>query len=99
MAVEREAHFYGLPVVAWMYSRGKSIKNEFDRKVLAYAARIGLELGADIIKIKYNGNPKDLAWVVKSAGKTKVVVAGGTKEETRPVNRQVYQKGLASCPM
>ncbi len=77
--IEREAHENNLPVIAWMYARGKSIKNELSRDILAYSARIGLELGADIIKIKYNNNPKDLKWIVKCAGKTKVVIAGGIK--------------------
>ena len=74
--IEEEAHEYGLPVIAWMYPRGKSVENEFARETLAYSARIGLELGADIIKMKYNHNPADLKWIVKSAGKTKVVIAG-----------------------
>ncbi|MBI2499037.1 hypothetical protein HYV88_02245 [Candidatus Woesearchaeota archaeon] len=77
--IEREAHENNLPVIAWMYPRGSSIKNELDKDILAYSARIGLELGADIIKIKYNNNPKDLKWIIKCAGKTKVVISGGTK--------------------
>jgi len=47
---------------------------------LAYATRIGLEIGADIIKVESNGNKKDLEWAVKSAGKARVVIAGGSKE-------------------
>ncbi|MDD5156284.1 MAG: hypothetical protein PHF11_07385 [Candidatus Omnitrophica bacterium] len=79
--IEREAHEHGLPVIAWMYPRGRAIKDELSRETLAYAARVGLEIGADIVKMKYNGNKNDLQWVVKSAGKTKVVIAGGTKKE------------------
>src|SRR3989344_6373769 len=77
--IEREAHENNLPVIAWMYPRGKAIKNELDKEILAYSARIGLELGADIIKMKYNNNPKDLKWIIKCAGKTKVVISGGIK--------------------
>ncbi|MEK6934841.1 MAG: fructose-bisphosphate aldolase [Nanoarchaeota archaeon] len=79
--IEREARTQNLTVIAWMYPRGKAVKNELDSKILAYSARIGLELGADIIKIKYNNNPKDLKWSVKVAGKTKVVISGGAKRE------------------
>jgi len=32
--------------------------------------------------MKYNGNVNDLKWIVKSAGKTKVLIAGGTKALT-----------------
>ncbi len=78
--IEKEAHKKGLAVMLWVYPRGKSIKNEFSREILSYSARVGLELGADIVKIKYNKNLSDLKWCVKSAGKTKVVVSGGKKE-------------------
>jgi len=83
-AIEQEAEKHNLPVICWMYPRGKAVAGkENSREILAYAARIGLELGADIIKIPYNGNKEDFEWVVKSAGKVKVVVSGGPKTETR----------------
>jgi len=78
--IEEEAEKYGLPVIAWMYPRGRNVKNEKDPTIIAYAARVGLELGADIVKIGYTGDPKSFRWVVESAGKTKVVVMGGSKE-------------------
>ncbi len=77
--IQEEAHDYGLPVVAWMYPRGRFVSNETSTSMLSYAARIGLELGADILKIKYNGKKEDFKWVVKCAGKAKVAVAGGSK--------------------
>jgi len=83
-AIEQEAERHKLPVIAWMYPRGKAVAGkENSREILAYAARLGLELGADIIKIPYNGNKEDFEWVVKAAGKTKVVMSGGPKTETR----------------
>ena len=87
--IEREAHAKGIPVIAWIYPRGKSVKNDVSREMISYAARTGLELGADIVKLKYGGNPKDLAWAVKSAGRTKIVVAGGTKKGEKEFLRQV----------
>jgi len=77
--IQKQAHKHNIPVIAWMYPRGKAIKNELSRDTLAYSARIGLELGADMIKIKYNGKAKDLQWTVKNAGKAKVMIAGGSK--------------------
>lgn len=78
--IEAEAHARGLPVIAWVYPRGRAVKNENSREIMSYAARTALELGADIVKLRYNNNPSDLKWAVKSAGKTKIVIAGGTKE-------------------
>ncbi len=89
--IEREAHKKGLPVIAWIYPRGKSIKNDVSRENIAYAARTALELGADVVKIKYGGNPEDLKWAVKSAGRTKVVIAGGTKKSEKAFLKQVRE--------
>jgi len=100
----REAHRKGIPVIGWMYPRGKSL---FDRRaasktlkmaleeqgktnlaidetpsIVAYGARIGLELGADIVKVKYTGSPESFRWVVQSASPTKVVMSGGPMTKT-----------------
>jgi class I fructose-bisphosphate aldolase len=77
--IVEEAHSEGIPVIAWMYPRGHGV-NEYGGKELAYAARIGLELGADIIKMKYNNKPKDLKWCVKVAGRARIVIAGGKRK-------------------
>lgn len=77
--IVEQAHDLGIPVVAWMYPRGKSIVDDLRTDLIAYSARIGLELGADIVKIKYNDDPAGLQWIVKNAGLTKVVIAGGHK--------------------
>lgn len=73
--VVEQAHDYGMPVIAWMYPRGPDIKDELHTDVLAYSARLGLELGADFVKLKYNYDPPGFDWVVRCAGKTKVLVA------------------------
>jgi class I fructose-bisphosphate aldolase len=78
-AIEEEAHEKGLVVIGWMYPRGKHVKSETSKETLAYAARLGLELNADAVKIKYTGDIDSFKWVVKSAGKTKVFVVGGEK--------------------
>ncbi len=75
-----QAHDYGLPVIAWMYPRGPGIKH-MSNEVLAYSARIALELGADIVKVKYNGDRENLAWMTRTAGRTQIVVAGGRKRD------------------
>ena len=86
--IQEEAHDYGLPVIAWMYPRGRYVENELATSVLAYAARIGMELGADMIKMKYNGLLEEYKWIVRCAGNTKVVIAGGEKEP----DKQFLQK-------
>ena len=88
--IEDEAHEKGLVVTAWMYPRGKHVEGiENSKDVVAYAARLGLELGADFIKIPYTGDPESFSWVIKSAGKTKVLVSGGVKQDTAEFLREV----------
>lgn len=77
--IEQEAEEAGIPVIAWIYPRGKNVPDESDPKMVAYAARVGLELGADIVKIRYTGDIASFKWVVAAAGKAKVVVMGGSK--------------------
>ena len=47
------------------------------------------EIGADIVKVKYDGNVSGLKWAVESAGKTKVVIAGGMKKDETLFLKQV----------
>ena len=89
--IEREAHTKNIPVIAWIYPQGKGIKGKSSAELMAYASRTGLEIGADIVKLKYNGNLKDLKWAVKSAGKCKIVVAGGVKTNEKELLKQAKE--------
>ncbi|MGB9729636.1 MAG: class I fructose-bisphosphate aldolase [Thermoprotei archaeon] len=80
--IRREAHERGLGVLLWSYPRGQMIKNETAKEIVAYAARLALELGADGAKIKYTGDTESFKWAVKSAGKVKVFMSGGPKAST-----------------
>jgi len=87
--IEEEAHKIGIPVIVWVYPRGKGAEKRKKSELMAYSGRTGLEIGADIVKLGYNGSKKDLKWTVKSAGKTKVVIAGGTKTDEKNFLGQV----------
>ncbi|WP_102026581.1 class I fructose-bisphosphate aldolase [Salirhabdus sp. Marseille-P4669] len=73
-----EAHAVGLPVIAHIYPRGSLIpeSEKSDWRHTAYAVRAGAELGVDIVKTKYTGDPDTFHKVV-SATPGRVVVAGG----------------------
>ncbi len=80
--IQEEAHEEGLPAIAWVYPRGEAVKNDTAPEIVAYAARAGLEIGADAVKIKYTGAPDTFQWAVKAAGATKVFMSGGPKAPT-----------------
>jgi class I fructose-bisphosphate aldolase len=80
--IQEESHEVGLPAIAWIYPRGEAVRNDTAPEIVAYAARAGLEVGADAVKIKYSGDPDSFRWAVKAAGKVKVFMSGGPKAAT-----------------
>jgi len=76
--VSEECDEFGLPLLAMMYPRGPKIQNEHEPEAVAHAARIGAELGADIIKTNYTGDIETFKAVVESCP-SPVVIAGGPK--------------------
>jgi len=79
--VARDAAEWGMPLLAMMYMRGPKVKNGYDVGVVKHAARVGAELGADIVKVPYTGSPESFREVVEGCF-VPVVIAGGEKMET-----------------
>jgi len=75
--ISRVAAEWGMPLLAMMYPRGEGI-NQFDEKAVALAARVGAELGADIVKTNFTGDVESFRRVVEGCP-VPVVVAGGPK--------------------
>ena len=76
-----ECDRWGMPFLSMMYPRGENIKDPMDPEVIAHVTRIGGELGADIVKTTYTGDPDTFKGVVKSCP-SPVVIAGGPKMDT-----------------
>lgn len=72
---------WGMPLIAMMYPRGKKISDEHNADVVKLAARAGAELGADIVKTNYTGDPDTFKEVIDGCP-VPVVIAGGPKVET-----------------
>lgn len=81
--IEREAHAKGIAVLAWMYITGDDLISPTNSDVVAYAARVGMELNADGLILKYTGDEGSFRWVIKNAGRAKVFVVGGPRMETQ----------------
>jgi len=54
--IRRDADRLGMPVIVWAYPRGEAIAKKGGKESLYavdYAARVALELGADVVKVNY----------------------------------------------
>ena len=98
--VRQDCERYGMPIVMWSYPRGRAIEAKGGKGTLFaqdYAARVALELGADVVKLheptEDNAGcpepyrsltekaPERLRRVVRSAGKVMVLFSGGEKQD------------------
>ena len=79
--VAKKCSDWGMPLLAMMYTRGEKIKSQFDVKYVKHAARVGAELGADIVKVVYTGSVRSFREVVQGCP-VPVVIAGGEKMES-----------------
>jgi len=61
-----------------MYPRGPNIKNDHATDVVALAARLGAELGADIVKTNYTGDIGTFKEAIQGCH-VPVIIAGGPK--------------------
>jgi class I fructose-bisphosphate aldolase len=75
--IASEAKSVGLPVVIWSYPRGSSLSKagETAIDVVAYAAQIAAQLGADIIKVKLPSEHIELAEAQKVYQKYEIPIA------------------------
>ena len=71
---------YGMPLLAMTYVRGPDIEPNAEN--VAHATRLGAELGADVVKTSYTGNPDEYERVIEGCP-VPVVIAGGPKAETK----------------
>jgi fructose-bisphosphate aldolase/2-amino-3,7-dideoxy-D-threo-hept-6-ulosonate synthase len=67
---------YDMPVVAEMMPPGDRY---YEPEAIAHAARIGMEIGADIVKTNYSGEVESFKQVI-TAAPVPIIVAGGPSE-------------------
>ena len=79
--VSEECEKYGVPLIAMTYVRGEDVEST-DVDNIAHATRIGAEIGADIVKTSYTGNPEEYKKVVEGCP-VPIVIAGGPKADSK----------------
>ena len=83
-ALVREAEKAGMPIIVHAYPNGELVPPDerYTAKQVKYAARLGMELGVDIVKTFFTGSAETFAEVVETAAPALVVAAGGPRLET-----------------
>jgi class I fructose-bisphosphate aldolase len=84
---------WGMPLLAMVYARGPKIANGYDPALIAHCARVGVELGADIVKVPYTGDLDSFADVVHACC-VPVVIAGGERMESTTEFLQMVHDSL-----
>ncbi len=88
--VAESCEMWGMPLLAMVYARGPEITNGYAVEHVAHCARVGVELGADIVKVVYSGSVESFSHVVDGCC-VPVVIAGGDKmDSTRDILQMAY---------
>jgi fructose-bisphosphate aldolase/2-amino-3,7-dideoxy-D-threo-hept-6-ulosonate synthase len=98
--ISRQCTRWGMPLLIMIYPRGEGI-NPTDPAAIGLCVRVAEELGADIIKTSYTGDPESFA-VITHACAVPVLVAGGEKcgdKETLAMIREAVGAGAAGVAM
>lgn len=77
-AVAGECERWNVPLLAMVYARGPQITDPCAPELLAHAATLAADLGADVVKLNYAGSPELMEGVVRSCP-IPVIVAGGPR--------------------
>jgi fructose-bisphosphate aldolase/6-deoxy-5-ketofructose 1-phosphate synthase len=99
-----QAHCHGLVTVLWIYPRGEAVKDEKDPHLIAGATGVAACLGSDFVKVNYpeqegSESREIFKEAIRSAGRTKVVCAGGASDEVesflKRLHDQIHVSGAA----
>lgn len=87
--IAKECSLWGMPLLMMVYARGHDV-DSYDPRNIAHCARVGAELGADIVKVSYTGSPESFHRVTACCC-APVVIAGGERiDSTRKLLQMVY---------
>ena len=86
--IGRDCKQFGMPLLMMMYPRGEKVTNEKDVEMVKIAARMGAELGADIVKTNYTGSIESFKEVVAGCP-VPVIIAGGSKGTDKEILQMI----------
>jgi 2-amino-4,5-dihydroxy-6-oxo-7-(phosphonooxy)heptanoate synthase len=98
-AVAGECERWGLPLLAMVYPRGPNIADPADQELVAHAAAVAADLGADLVKVPQVRDPAKLHDVVRACP-IPLIVAGGPQrslDELRQSTRDAMRAGVGGA--
>jgi fructose-bisphosphate aldolase/6-deoxy-5-ketofructose 1-phosphate synthase len=96
-----EAHQNGMFFILWIYPRGKNVEHDHDPHLAAGATGVAVSVGADFVKVMYpkiEGSEDPIALAeafkeaVQAAGRTMVIVSGGSKTDAKGFFKQLHHQ-------
>lgn len=106
-SVSQDCEAFGMPLLAIMYPRSESQgkDNNYDElrladrkrytELVAHASRVGVDLGADLIKTKFTGDSDSFSRIVDACRPVPVFVAGGPVLPAEAMLKMAYDVMLA----
>ncbi|MFJ8203491.1 2-amino-3,7-dideoxy-D-threo-hept-6-ulosonate synthase [Micromonospora chalcea] len=101
-AVAGECERWNVPLLAMVYARGPQITDSRAPELVAHAATLAADLGADIVKTDYAGTPEQMAEVVRGCPIPLIVAGGPRSADTETVLAYVsdaLRAGVAGMAM
>ncbi|MEU6309700.1 2-amino-3,7-dideoxy-D-threo-hept-6-ulosonate synthase [Streptomyces sp. NPDC047014] len=80
--IAEECALWGMPLLAMVYVRS-SPEDEYDPAKVGHAARMAAELGADLVKCHYTGDPESFSEVVAGCPVPVLIAGGAAHGDTR----------------
>ena len=96
-ALTKEAAKWGMPVVGHFYPNGENVPADQREnwENVAYAARVGSEIGVDILKIHHSGDVEELSRIVEAVPAKIVLAAGNHSDKIRDYLTMAHHVVLA----
>jgi fructose-bisphosphate aldolase/2-amino-3,7-dideoxy-D-threo-hept-6-ulosonate synthase len=97
--VVRDCNRWAIPLLVMIYPRGKGI-DPYSPATVGHCVRVAEELGADLIKTNYTGDPESFGRIARACS-VPVFIAGGEKagdlETLQIIRESVMAGGAGVC--
>lgn len=97
--VVKDCNRWGMPLLVMIYPRGKGI-DPTSHSAVGHCVRVAEELGADLIKTNYPGDPGSFRKITEACS-VPVLIAGGEKmgdlESLKMIRESVHAGGAGVC--